>query len=63
MEEMRGGSEWVGEFILRHRDGSPIRANVDNSIVTLGDVVVGFVGVSRRSTTNSRARALPTRAD
>jgi PAS domain S-box-containing protein len=52
LEEMRAGSEWVGEFIVRHRDGSPMRARVENTVVSFGDVVVGFVGVSRPSTAN-----------
>ena len=50
MEEMRGGSEWSGEFILKHRDGSPILARVRNTVVRVGDVVVGIVGVSHPST-------------
>jgi len=49
MEEMRSGNDWTGEFILRHRDGSPMLAQVRNTIVRVGEVVVGFVGVSRLS--------------
>jgi PAS domain S-box-containing protein len=56
MEEMRAGSEWAGDFIVRRRDGSPMRAIVDNSVVSLGDVVVGFVGVSRPSMANTPER-------
>jgi hypothetical protein len=47
---MRGGNEWSGEFIVKHRDGSPMLARVRNSIVRVGDTVVGVVGVSGLST-------------
>lgn len=57
MEEMRAGSEWTGEFILRHRDGSPMRAQVKNTVVRLGEVIVGFVGVSRLSNEKPPKRA------
>jgi PAS domain S-box-containing protein len=50
MEDMRGGNEWSGEFIVKHRDGSPMLARVRNSIVRVGDTVVGVVGVSGLST-------------
>jgi PAS domain S-box-containing protein len=49
MENMRSGNEWAGEFIVKHRDGSPMVAWVRNSIVRVDDVVVGVVGVSLRS--------------
>jgi PAS domain S-box-containing protein len=57
MEEMRSGSEWTGEFIVRHRDGSPMLAQVKNTVVRQGEVVVGFVGVSRPSNDNPPKRA------
>ena len=57
MEEMRGGSEWTGEFIVRRRDGSPMRALVENRVVRRGDVVVGFIGISRVSSGKPRDRA------
>src|SRR5215207_220269 len=28
MEELRLGREWTGEFIVKHRDGTPIMAHV-----------------------------------
>jgi len=57
MEEMRSGSEWTGEFIVRHRDGSPMLAEVKNTVVRHGEVVVGFVGVSRPSNDKPPKRA------
>jgi len=54
METMRGGSEWSGEFIVRHRDGSPILARVRNTVVRVDDVVVGIVGASHRSASNAQ---------
>ena len=57
MEEMRSGSEWTGEFIVRHRDGSPMLAQVKNTVVREGEVVVGFVGISHLSSDKAPNRA------
>jgi len=57
MEEMRSGSEWTGEFIVRHRDGSPMLAQVKNTVVRQGEAVVGFVGISRPSNGKPPKRA------
>ena len=59
MEDMRTGADWSGEFIVKHRDGSPILARVSNSVIRDGDVVMGFVGTSRRSTTRPAERRDP----
>lgn len=65
LEDMRNGKEWSGEFIVRHRDGSPMLARIQNSVVRDGNVVVGVVGVSRLSKRKTPIRddAIPPSAD
>jgi PAS domain S-box-containing protein len=58
MEDMRHSDEWTGEFIVRHRDGTPMIAHVHNMVVRDDDAVVGVVGVSR-----PRSRSTPPRGD
>ena len=62
MENMRQGDEWDGEFIVKHRDGTPMIAHVRNFLVRDRGAVVGFVGVSRR-TTREGTGATPAIAD
>jgi PAS domain S-box-containing protein len=50
MEDMRTGTEWDGDFIVKHRNGTPMIARVHNSVVRIGHSIVGVIGVSRRST-------------
>ena len=56
MEDMRTGTEWSGEFIVRDRHGSPMLVHVRNSVIRVADVVAGFVGISRRSTGTGKRR-------
>ncbi len=49
MEDMRNGGDWEGDFIVKHRDGTPMIARIQNSVVRIGETVVGVVGVSRQS--------------
>ena len=50
MEDMRLGNEWEGDFIVKHRDGTPLIARVRNSVVRIGDTVAGVIGVSQQAT-------------
>ena len=65
MEDMRGGEGWTGEFIVKHRDGTPMIVHVSNFPVHDGDSMIGVVGVSRRSPqkTSSRGTSTPPIAD
>jgi PAS domain S-box-containing protein len=49
MERLRGGHEWTGKFIVQHRDGTPIVAQVTDIPVREREQVIGIVGVSRRA--------------
>src|SRR5437763_13632555 len=40
MEELRLGQEWTGEFIVKHRDGTPMMAHVANYLVREKEVVI-----------------------
>ena len=53
MEDMRQGSEWTGEFIVRQRDGTPMIVHIRNFVVRNRGVVIGVVGVSHPSTRNT----------
>ena len=57
MEDMRSGGEWSGEFIVKHRDGTPMIVHVSNFPVSDGDSVTGVVGVSRRATQKTPPRS------
>ena len=46
MERVLAGETWSGHFLVRHRDGSPIRVNVTDWPVTHDGRVVGVVGIS-----------------
>ena len=47
MEELRLGQEWTGEFIVKHRDGTPMMAHVSNFLVRERQNVIGVVGISK----------------
>ena len=46
MQTVLRGETWSGQFLVRHRDGSPIRVNVTDWPVTHDGRVVGIVGIS-----------------
>jgi two-component system, cell cycle sensor histidine kinase and response regulator CckA len=48
MERLRRGRKWSGRFIVKHRDGSPMVADVSDIPVRLENKTIGVVGVSRR---------------
>ena len=48
MECLRQGEGWRGGFIVRHRDGTPMMVNVEDTPVLHDGNVVGVVGTSRR---------------
>jgi PAS domain S-box-containing protein len=47
-EELRRGTPWRGQFLIRARDGTPIVMFVSNTPVLSGKRVVGVVTVARR---------------
>jgi len=47
MEELRRGREWHGRFIVRHRDGTPLVAQVTDVPVREAGSVIGIIGISR----------------
>ena len=53
MEDMRQGNAWTGQYIVKHRDGTPMIAHVRNILVRDREVVIGVVGVSRPSARNT----------
>ena len=58
MEDLRHTGEWTGQFIVKHRDGTPMMAHVHNVVVRDGDLAIGVIGVSRPT-----GRAAEPRAD
>lgn len=47
MESLRNGKSWSGDFILKHRSGSPLLLHVTDVPVMMGGAVVGVIGISR----------------
>ena len=47
-EELKRGTPWRGQFLVRARDGTPIVMFVSNTPVLSGKRVVGVVTVARR---------------
>jgi PAS domain S-box-containing protein len=58
MESLRAGNPWSGDFILRHRTGSPVLMHVTDVPVLMAGVVIGIVGMSRPERRNS-PRSIP----
>ena len=48
VEELRRGTPWRGQYLVRTRDGSPIAAYIANAPVLAGKRVVGVVTITRR---------------
>jgi PAS domain S-box-containing protein len=48
VDELRHGTPWRGQFVVRARDGTPIVAFISHTPVVAGKRVVGVVAVSRR---------------
>lgn len=44
---VRGGS-WTGEFLVRHKDGTPVKVTVSDRPVLREGKLIGIVGISRR---------------
>ena len=61
MEDMRQGNSWTGQYIVKHRDGTPMVAHVRNILVRDREVVIGVVGVSRPSARNTPPDGIPRR--
>ena len=59
MEDMRQGNAWVGQYIVKHRDGTPMIAHVRNFLVRDREVVIGVVGVSRQSARSTPPKGTP----
>jgi PAS domain S-box-containing protein len=47
METLLAGAEWSGDFIVRHRNGSPLLMHVTDIPVMMAGTVVGIIGMSR----------------
>ncbi|MFI5228026.1 MAG: PAS domain-containing protein [Gemmatimonadales bacterium] len=64
VDELRRGTPWRGQFVVRARDGTPIVTFISNTPVTAGKRVVGVVSVSRRERRrSSRGSGESRRAD
>jgi len=61
MEDMRQGNAWTGQYIVKHRDGTPMVAHVRNILVRDREAVIGVVGVSRPSARNTPPDGIPKR--
>jgi two-component system, cell cycle sensor histidine kinase and response regulator CckA len=48
MHDLNRGKSWSGEFLVRHRDGTPMVLTVTDTPVLFDGAVVGIVGVSRK---------------
>lgn len=58
MESLRNGKSWSGDFIVRHRSGSPLLMHITDVPVMMAGTVVGMVGISRPERRNS-PRSVP----
>ena len=48
MRLLQEGKEWSGQFLVRHRDGSPLKVHVSDRPVLRNGRRVGIIGISRR---------------
>ena len=58
MADVRAGTGWKGEFVVRHRDGTPLTVEITNTPIFGEDgVQVGVVGVARNVTERRETEA------